>query len=302
VAILVVRARTARPLSAGRAEGRFTVESRPPGAEVTIDGQKRGTTPLTVALNVGAHTLAVRGNGQERTMPVQLKAGTEMQQYFDFTSGNPPVGVSSSISVVSDPSKAQVSVDGQRRGVTPVTIGDLTPGQHRVTVKGETGSSERLVTVDRGETASLVFSLPKVSSLPVGWLVVSAPFESQVLEQNGLLGTSGPSKIMLQSGRHEITLVSQPLGFQETRRIDVIPGKVTTISVQPPKAELSVNARPWADVSIDGKHVGQTPISHLSLSIGPHEVLFEHPQLGARRQTVMVTASEPNRISVDLSK
>jgi hypothetical protein len=31
-------------------------------------------------------------------------------------------------------------------------------------------------------------------------------------------------------------------------------------------------------------------------------MVFRHPQLGERKQTVMVTAKGPNRIAVDLTK
>jgi hypothetical protein len=33
-----------------------------------------------------------------------------------------------------------------------------------------------------------------------------------------------------------------------------------------------VNAQPWADIELDGKHVGQTPLGELPLSPGPHLV------------------------------
>jgi hypothetical protein len=63
-----------------------------------------------------------------------------------------------------------------------------------------------------------------------------------------------------------------------------------------------VNAIPWADVSVDGQPVGQTPIGNLALTIGPHEVLFRHPQLGEQRHAVTVTMKAPARLSVDLRK
>jgi len=56
---------------------------------------------------------------------------------------------------------------------------------------------------------------------------------------------------------------------------------------------VSANARPWADVAIDGKSGGQTPISNLQVPIGVHEVVFRHPRLGERRQTVVVKAGPP---------
>jgi hypothetical protein len=65
---------------------------------------------------------------------------------------------------------------------------------------------------------------------------------------------------------------------------------------------LSINAMPWADVWIDGKSVGQTPIANLQVSLGPHEVVFRHPLLGEQRHTVQVGGLAPARLSVDLRR
>jgi len=74
------------------------------------------------------------------------------------------------------------------------------------------------------------------------------------------------------------------------------------IRVDPPKATVSVNARPWAEILLDGTSVGQTPIANLLVTVGPHEMVFRHPQLAERKQTVVVTAKGPNRIAADLTK
>jgi hypothetical protein len=65
---------------------------------------------------------------------------------------------------------------------------------------------------------------------------------------------------------------------------------------------MNVNARPWAEVTLDGESLGQTPISNSTVSVGTHQLAFRHPQLGERRQTVVVTAKGPNRVAVDLTK
>jgi len=36
------------------------------------------------------------------------------------------------------------------------------------------------------------------------------------------------------------------------------------------------------------------------VSIGPHEVVFKHPQLGEKRQAISVTLGAPLRLSVDM--
>ena len=54
------------------------------------------------------------------------------------------------------------------------------------------------------------------------------------------------------------------------------------------------------DVVIDGTPVVQTPIANVLLPLGTHLVVFRHPELGERRQNVVVTARGPNRVAVDL--
>jgi hypothetical protein len=131
---------------------------------------------------------------------------------------------------------------------------------------------------------------------------VNAPFEVQVLERDEVVGASGTTKIMLAAGKHDVLLVNRALGYQETRKFEVTGGKVTTVRVDPPKATLSVNARPWAEVTIDANAVGQTPIANLAVTIGTHQVTFRHPQFGERRQTVLVTTKGPNRIAIDMTR
>jgi hypothetical protein len=65
---------------------------------------------------------------------------------------------------------------------------------------------------------------------------------------------------------------------------------------------LSLNAVPWADVSLDGKSLGRTPVMNLSVSVGSHEVTWRHPQLGERRETVVVTATAPVTLVTDFRR
>jgi serine/threonine-protein kinase len=205
------------------------------------------------------------------------------------------------LSVITEPPGARVVIDGEARGVSPVTVGDLTVATHTVTVTGPSGSAERMVTTEAGTTMSVVFSLPKASSLDAGWLTVAASFEVTVLERTEVVGTSAASRIMIPAGRHELDLVNETLGYQDHRRVDIGSAKTAVIRVDA-RAPLSANARPWADVTIDGSPVGQTPIANLSLSLGTHQVVFRHPDLGERRQSVVVTARGPNRVAVDMAR
>jgi len=207
------------------------------------------------------------------------------------------------VSVATDPPGARVVIDGRPHGTSPVTVLDLTPEEHRVVVTSDAGSAERTVMVTAGSTASVMFSLSKVSAGPVGgWLTIAAPFEVEVVEKEDVIGTSGTTRIMLAAGHHDVELANRTLGYREARKIEVTAGKTTAIRVEPPKAPVSVNARPWAEIMLDGNSVGETPLANLLVSLGPHEIVFRHPQLAERKQTVVVTAKGPNRITADLTK
>jgi hypothetical protein len=147
-----------------------------------------------------------------------------------------------------------------------------------------------------------MFSLPKAAGPLGGWLSISAPFDVDVVDHDDVIGTSATSRIMLAAGRHHITLTNQSLGYEEARSLEVTAGKTIAIRIDPPKVPVSVNARPWAEVILDGNTVGETPISSLLVPIGSHELAFRHPQFAERRQTVVVTVKGPNRIATDLTK
>ena len=72
-----------------------------------------------------------------------------------------------------------------------------------------------------------------------------------------------------------------------------------SVPVRLPSASISINAKPWAEAWVDGERVGDTPIGTLMRTIGRHEVVLRHPELGERRVPVLVTMGQPARVSVD---
>jgi len=84
------------------------------------------------------------------------------------------------------------------------------------------------------------------------------------------------------------------------RPVTIAPGALSRLSIELPSGTLSVNAVTWAEVWLDGQRIGETPIANLTVRIGPHELVFRHPQLGERRRSVTVTLKAPARVGVDL--
>ena len=278
--------------------GALSVQTNPPGVEVFVDGVSRGNTPARISLPAGSHIVELRGRGVPRVIPVTVTAGAEASQYLEL----PQTPSSGSLLVQSDPPGAKVTVDGVDQGVAPVSVADLAPGEHEVVLQAPGGQPvHQRVVIQAGVTSSVLAPVSTATPGPVsGWIAVKAPVSMEIYEGGRLLGTTESPKIMLAVGRHDIELVNETLGYRATKAVQVPPGKVAPLNVELPQGVINVNASPWAEIWIDGRRVGETPIGNLPISIGPHEVVFRHPQFGEKRQAVSVTLKAPVRMSVDM--
>jgi hypothetical protein len=265
-----------------------------------VDGVDRGVAPLRLSLPVGSHVLTVRGAGEPRVIPLTINAGAEISQYVELPAAKPSLG---QLEIRTEPSGARVTVDNIVMGTTPMIAGDLAPGGHTIKVEGDRAAVTQTVTIEAGVTSSLLIPLATAQAAPaVGWISVKSPFAMELFEQGRLLGNTSSDRIVLSPGKHEIEIANDAIGFRETRTVQVTSGKLAVIGITLPKGTLSVNATPWATVEVDGENVGDTPIGNLSLSIGPHEIVFRNPQLGEHRRVVMVTDRTPVRLSIDMTK
>jgi hypothetical protein len=278
--------------------GTVLVESNPAGVQVFVDGEARGLTPAKVSLKPGAHLIELRGRGTPRVRSVMVEAGATVSHYVELAEASAPV--TGSLDVRSDPPGARVKVDGHDAGIAPILVSNLQPGEHTVVLQNDHGTVRHTVTIEPGLTAALV--TPMAAGPQSGWISITAPFAMQVYEGGDLIGSTETDKILVTAGSHQLQIVNETLGFKITRNVNVPAGKVVPIGIELPNGVVNINAVPWAEVFVDGRAVGETPIGNLQLPIGPHEVVFKHPQFGERRQAVSVTLGGPIRVSVDMNK
>jgi hypothetical protein len=236
---------------------------------------------------------------------VNITAGTSVVQRVEFANAAAPA-TTGGLRVQTEPAHLPVFVDGTAHGPAPVAIDQLQPGEHEVSVRTSTGVIRRAVTIQPRETMSLIVSStappPDPAAVAAGWITVSAPIALQMREGGKVIGTSESERLMLPAGDHDIEFANDALGFTARRTIHVTAGKTAGTKVDLPTGNLSINAQPWAEVWIDGERVGDTPIGNLSRRIGTHEIVFRHPDLGERRETVVIAVGKPARIGVDLRK
>ena len=107
-----------------------TINSQPPGAEILVDGETAANTPAVVEIMQG-----------ERQLIVQLPGYANWQQTLELAAGEPQdVGViqlqpaAGVLELSSVPSGANVTLDGEFQGQTPLTL-EISPARkHRLAV------------------------------------------------------------------------------------------------------------------------------------------------------------------------
>ncbi len=281
--------------------GALTVQTTPPGLQVTIAGKPVGATPVTVSLPAGEYRVALAAaDGRQREFAVTLAAGASVVRDIEMAPVAAPAPATGALRVETDPARQMVMVDGVERGFSPITVAELAPGEHLVVVRTQAGNLRRTIGVRQGETVSLVVSGTEAPVLRAGWVSIVSPIALELRENGRVVGTSDVERLMLPVGDHEIEMTNDALGFRATRRVTVGADRTTSVAVDVPSGMVSINALPWAEVWLGGERIGETPIANLSRPIGSYEVLLRHPQFGERRARVTISTKQTARLGVDM--
>lgn len=223
------------------------------------------------------------------------------------------------VTLTTGPAGVEAYVDGVYRGLTPLTV-SLTPGPHAIDLQREAAEPVTVpITLSPGMKVSQFVDMPLdagfglnadgtdaalFTELPgrlvdTGSVSVVSDAVLQIVEGGTVQGTSRDT-LELPVGRHELTLIDDASGIYTTRSVLVDAKKPAVLKVALPTGVLAVSATPRAEVWVDGDKRGETPIQALTLRAGAHDVVFRHPDLGDRKQAVVVTAGDVLRLNVDL--
>jgi len=120
-----------------------TFRSRPVGAEVRVDGTPVGTTPLTAELGAGVHGYELHLAGfRSHRGRIRVEAGNPLT--LAVAELQPARG---RLEVTSEPEGATVTVDGEYRGTTPLSL-ELAPGESHAVEIAKAGFDPATKTVE----------------------------------------------------------------------------------------------------------------------------------------------------------
>jgi hypothetical protein len=163
------------PVSIVHASSQFATldaKSTPSGAEVWIDGALRGRTPVEITVIEGLHVIEMKMEGYETTSnELTLTADTTSHQSWTLQEIDLD-SLPGTIIVSSEPTGAEVYVEGDYKGITPLTLNDVPKGIYTVKIVKEGYKDySHSVSIRGGNTRTLSPELSKefdfVSTAPI---------------------------------------------------------------------------------------------------------------------------------------
>lgn len=211
--------------------GTITVGSSPSGANVFINGQFAGTTPLSYSVAAGSHEVRLELSGRQTYREtVTLRGGETVRVSASLS----PLRRTGTVSFTSRPANAEVYVDGRFIGTTPTGAVMLDEGSYQARfVRRGFSDTQVNFTVRAGATQTVEATLRTLTgALQLQANVGGARVFINGTEYGSIPSGSGRLTISdLPAGRHELTVVAP--GFRTVvREFDITGGQTTEIRVR----------------------------------------------------------------------
>ncbi len=245
------------------------------GVAVTIDGQPQGNVPVTIKAAVGRHLVEISKPGFD-----------QFQQWVDVYDGQtqqllpvlrPIVAAKGRLVIDADIKQAEVFINGERKGTTPLALDDLPLGTYTILVKA-TGAKDwqQKITLAAGSTLIRAELAGSIAKLPTeGELDIVADQPGAEIWIDGAAVGKAPLLHRVVAGDHWIQVkLAKHITYESKLVLEA--GKTVKIrATLVASGELAVASTPaGATVFIDGVRRGVTPLA-LELPHGDHTVIVE---------------------------
>lgn len=219
--------------------GSIAVSSVPSGASVFLDGEKKGTSPVTLkGVTGGAHTVKLTLTGySDYNGALAVVAGETIPLKAELIKSIPN-STKGAVSITSNPPGARVSLNDLYRGTTPLTLTSLEPGDYQIllTLTGY-NALPGTITVTAGESTSFLLTLIPLENNndpdaeEMGTLIIqSTPSGANVYLNGDLKGTTPLTIEDVKTGTSKLLFTKS--GYEDTVKVvDVKSGATETVEV-----------------------------------------------------------------------
>lgn len=266
---------------------RLKLVTEPDAAFVYLDGKLQlGTTPVTLANLSPELTYQLR---------VEKPGYRTVRQTLRFDPADPAT-VMMVIPLVED--GAATPVPPSAIGVAPAPVGSPVKAP---TAPPEVATSPPAATpaVPKGvkprsppEKARATARVPKT-----GMLTLESQPRTEVTIGKRAVGNTPLRGYRLATGSHTVHLRNGKLGLLKTIQVTIRPGKTLSRRVVFEKGKVAIDVKPWADIYVQGKKIGTTPMLPIEMYEGTYQIRLVNSKLGVERTVrVTVRAKEVTRV------
>jgi formylglycine-generating enzyme required for sulfatase activity len=261
--------------------GRVEIRSLPVPAEVSINDELAGVTPLTdVLLEGGSYQLLFQAEGYQPLQQDLEVAGLDEAQVVEVT-----MLPQAQVSFSSSPADAAISIDGVQLARTPATLG-LNAGTHAVTIS-KAGYQPWSDSIEVSGSEPLNLEQVKLLPAPASVRITSEP-NLVTVRINGQVRGRTPLTAEVEPDTKVTIVLSHP-GYQDLRNEISIPAnteKSLKGILTPILGEIAISADPPdTRLLIDGKAAGNAN-QLLKLPAVATELVFRKPGYVEQKRTV----------------
>jgi hypothetical protein len=287
-------------------KAQLSVSTSPSGASLIIDGINKGRTPTAgILVAPGNHQIVVEKEGYSRAER-KISVGPKEKKNLVVTLQKPRVDPTE-LRITTNPDKADVFVDDDRKGTTPLTLKNITPGEHSLTISkdGYEKRSEKF-NIASGEKKSVEYPLTQIPIQVKATLSVNtSPSGAQLILDGTRVGNTPASIENIAPGTHSLTI--SKVGYENrNEQLSIASGEKKTVEypltqMVKETATLYVNTSPLgAYLSVDGVQSGRTPVQLRKLSTGDHVLSVVMPGYESKEEIVSLSKGEKKVIRIIL--
>lgn len=220
-----------------------------------------------------------------------LKPGDIVEKNLSFTP------ITGELSLSSQPTGAEVSINGKDYGQTPLSI-SLPGGQYPLqiqkagfeTVTDSINITQRTKHVSRQYRLQAERARVSLSVSPVGG----------TLTVNGI-DTPVADVIKIEANKNTVLSYKKLGYFSQSQHVNLKQGESTELSFKLKKemGKVVIESTPQASVTINNKTIGQTPLT-LTLDALPQTIRFDLAGYRSETRTITPTAKSTSSVSVNL--
>lgn len=265
-------------LSRGR-----TISYKMPVGEYEFRFQRAGFADETRRISVN----------RNENFSIELKRGTSTVKGLSLP------GI---VRITSEPSGAEIILNGQKLGNTPYQ-GELTAGEHHLELRKALYYAD-VSTFNLREGQSQ--AIPRKLKPRFGYLTVaSTPKNAKIFLDGKLLGNAPLGRKEVESGQHTIRLEAE-LHHQYEQAITIRDGEPETVNTALRAAygtlEVSTTPEDGAEIFLDNQKVGSTPYKNTRLPSGKYLLKVSKPLFEDAEEEIVIADEQLVRKALTLSK